>query len=268
VITVDPDDGSLGFSFTAGYARGDVDATLEALFELPGALSSEREKRVAVVFDEFQEVLNLDPNLPALMRAVFQSQPDVSHLYVGSNRSMMEKLFNDANEPFWRSARQIELGVIDPAHFTPFIHDRFAATERGIEGDVVAAILETTRGHPYGTQELCYAVWEETPERDVARRPQLEAGLERVLRSENAHFTYVWESSSGVQRRTLQALAAEPASAITSDDYRRRHALPGSSSLQRALDSLLEDELVAKEGRGSYRIAEPFLAEWIRRYGS
>jgi hypothetical protein len=35
--------------------------------------------------------------------------------------------------------------------------------------------------------------------------------------------------------------------------------------VQRALERLVEDELVAKDGRGEYRIAEPFLAEWLKR---
>jgi DNA-binding IclR family transcriptional regulator len=63
----------------------------------------------------------------------------------------------------------------------------------------------------------------------------------------------------------LQALAQEPLHAITSADVRRRHGLPGSSSVQRALDALQQDELVAKERPGAYRIAEPFLREWVLR---
>ena len=57
----------------------------------------------------------------------------------------------------------------------------------------------------------------------------------------------------------LQALAAESATAVMSAEYRARHGLPGSSSLQ----NLVEDELVRKLGPGRYRIAEPFLAEWL-----
>jgi uncharacterized protein len=268
VMTVDPNDGSLGFSFTAGHASSDIDATLEKLLELPAELSAERGRRTALVFDEFQEVLDLDPNLPGLMRAVFQSQPEVAHVYLGSKRSMMEKLFSDANEPFWRSAKQMELDVIAPAAFAPFIRERFEAAGRAVESEVVARVLETTRGHPYGTQELCYALWEETQPGETATATQLEAALDHVLRSENAHFTRIWDEASRVQRATLQALAKEPLHSITSDEFRRRHGLPGSSSIQRALDALLDEELVIKEKPGAYRIAEPFLAEWILRFGT
>jgi len=267
-ITVDPIDGSLGFSFVAGAAPEDVDATIERLLELPAELAADRKRRVALVFDEFQEVLDLDPRLPALMRAVFQSQPDVAHVYLGSKRAMMEKLFNDANEPFWRSAKQMELGVLPRDAFARFIRERFAATGKAIEPWVVERVLDMTGGHPYGTQELCYEIWEETAADAPAGETQLAAGLSRVLRSENAHFTRIWDTVSRTQRLVLQALATEPTRAVTASEYRYRHGLPVSSSVQRALDALAAAELVVKERPGAYRIAEPFLAEWILRYGS
>jgi len=267
VMTVDPLDGSLGFSFRAGHAAEDVDATLEKLFQLPAELSAERKRRACLVFDEFQEVLELDPNLPALMRAVFQTQPDVAHVYLGSKRSIMHGLFNDANEPFWRSAKQMELGVITPEDFAPFIRERFEATGRRVDSAAVDGVLAITRGHPYATQELCYALWEETPSRRPAGTAELDAALDRVLRTENAHFTLIWDQASRVQRAVLQALAAEPLVSATSEDFRHRHGLPGGSSVQRALDALIEDESVLRESAGAYRIAEPFLAEWILRLG-
>ena len=268
VMTLDPQDGSLGFSFTAGHSREDVNATLERLLELPAELAAERGRRVALVFDEFQQVIKLDPGLPALMRAVFQSQPDVSHVYLGSKRSLMEELFNDVNEPFWRSAKHIELGPIPVDAFAVFIAERFLGTGKEAPPAVVDEVLAITWGHPYGTQELCYALWEETPAGGAATAAGLDAAMARVLRSENAYFTHVWEGASRAQRVVLQALAADPPDAATSDEYRRRHGLPAPSSVQRALDALVTDELVARLGPGAYRIAEPFLAEWIRRYGA
>ena len=262
-MTVDPADGAMRFSFTAGYASDDIDATLERLLELPAELGAERKKRVAIVFDEFQEVIELDPRLPALMRAVFQAQPDVSHVYLGSKRSMMSRLFNDVNEPFWRSARQVELGPIAAADFAPFIVSRFRDTGRSIDDDAVALVLEITGGHPYGTQELCYTLWEETAPKRRATTATVADGLARVLRSENAHFTRIWDTVSRVQRLVLQALAAEPSTALTSGEYRRRHGLPAPSSVQKAVDALVDAELVVRDAPGSYRIAEPFLAEWI-----
>lgn len=263
VITVDQD-GSLGFSFQAGHAPSDIDATLEHLFELPARLGAERHRRIALVFDEFQEIVNIDRNLLPLMRSVFQEQPEVAHVYLGSKGHMMRQIFSDTHEPFWRSARQMELGVIPPPVFADFLRTRFEQTGRSIDESVVNEILRMTHSHPYGTQELAYAVWEVTPRGRTAEQVRFDEALRRVLRSENAHFARIWEGASKAQRVTLEALAGDPGDPPLAAAYRRRHNLPGTSTVQRALEALLNDELIERSGDG-YRIAEPFLAEWILR---
>jgi hypothetical protein len=264
IVTVDPTTGKLGFSFDAGRQPQDLDATLERLLELPGQLAAERERKVALVLDEFQEIVDIDPELPKIMRSVFETQPEVAHVYLGSKRHMLERIFDDENEPFWRSAKQMEIGVIAPELFRGYIQAQFERTGRRVEPGVVDRVLAATLGHPYATQELCYFLWEETPEGGVADDERYEAALERLLRAEHAHFGLVWEKAARAQRVVLQALAREPGRPLAGE-YRRRHGLPGPSSVQRALDALRRDELVARTSDGEHRIAEPFLADWLRR---
>jgi hypothetical protein len=260
-VTVDPDDGALSFSFDASAAPEDIDATLEHLLRLPAQLAAERGRRVALVFDEFQEVTDIDKGLPRLMRSVFEEQPEVAHVYLGSRRHTMRRLFSDENEPFWRSAKLVELGVIDPAKFAPFLDERFRASGRTISPAAVERLLAITGGHPYATQELAYFLWQETPRRRQATVERLEVALAKVLRSEHAHFSLVWERAAGGQRQVLQALAREPGAPLAAE-YRRRHGLPAPSSVQKALATLEREELVARV-EGTVRIVEPFLREWI-----
>lgn len=262
-VNVDPDSGRLTFGFDATQRAEDLHATIERLLTLLGELAAERKRRVAIVFDEFQDVVEIDPALPRLMRAVFQEQPEVAHVYLGSRRHMMRRLFSDENEPFWRSAKPVELGVIPRAPFAAFIARRFAETGQDIDDDAIEAILEITDGHPYATQELCYFLWQAALSTATATRAHLDEALAGVLRSENAHFTTVWDYASSQQRLLLQALADEPGRVLT-NDYRRRHELPSASTTQSAVSALERDELVANE-RGFVRIVEPFLTEWIQR---
>lgn len=95
IMEVSPDDGSLRFSFEAGRRKSDIDETIERLLEVPGELAAERGRRVVLILDEFQEIVELDPKLPNLMRAVFQTQPEVGHIYLGSKRHLLEKIFSD-----------------------------------------------------------------------------------------------------------------------------------------------------------------------------
>ena len=261
-VSVNPENGAYHFSFGIDHSPTDLEATLERLLELPAELAADEGRRVALIFDEFQEVEMIDPGLPKLMRTVFEQQPEVAHVYLGSRRHMMERLFNDINEPFWHSAKKVELELIEPGRFAGFIGARFRATNKEIGDQALDGLLARTGGHPYATQELCYFLWEQTPFDGTAGPEELDAALAGVLRSENAHFQVRWGEASAAQKLVLSALAKEPGRPLTGA-YRARHELPGPSTVQTALDVLRDRELIARESRGSYRIAEPFLKDWI-----
>jgi hypothetical protein len=98
-------------------------------------------------------------------------------------------------------------------------------------------------------------------------RDVVEAALRSVLRAENAHFTLLWVKISRAQRLVLQALASEPGR-VQSSQYRIKFGLPAASSVQRAIEALTADELVAKRSDGAYQIVEPFLKEWVLGFAS
>jgi hypothetical protein len=175
----------------------------------------------------------------------------------------MEAIFNNANEPFWRSAKPIELAPIPTEPFAAFLTDRLRSGGREVDPEAVGELLACTGGHPYATQELAYFLWEETPSGDVVSSRRLRFALDAVLRSEHAHFSLLWEDLSAAQKLILQALAVEPGRPYTGE-YRQRHNLPATTNVQKALGALERREVIAGD-KGAYRIAEPFLGEWIVR---
>jgi hypothetical protein len=268
VATINPDTGSLSFSFAGRSSGPDLDATLEGLLALPARLAAERRRSVALVLDEFQEVIGIDPGLMKLMRSVFQEQPEVAHVYLGSKRHMMTRIFDDENEPFWRSAKQMELGPIAPDLFVAYAAGRFTQTGKALGHAAGEGALRITGGHPYATQELMYFLWEATAAGGRAGEAELERALEATLRSEHTHFSLLWERAAAAQRMVLQALAEEAPARPLSADYQQRHGLPSTATVQTAVAALVRAEHVTRRGRGTYAIAEPFLAEWIARFES
>ena len=195
------------------------------------------------------------------MRAVFQQQPEVAHLYLGSKRHMMQRIFSDENEPFWRSAKQMQLGVIAPEQFAGLHQRALRGNRRRIRPEGVDHALAITRGHPYGTQELCYFLWQrwgaERPASSRSRRRSRTCCARRTRTSGS--------SGGGRRRRSAPAPGARPGAGPPAQrEYRRRFALPGPSTVQKALRPWSGDELVARDG-GFAAISEPFLAEWIVR---
>jgi AAA+ ATPase superfamily predicted ATPase len=264
-MEVDPDDATLRFSFEPGRRKSDIDDTIEKLLELPAELAAERKRRVAVIFDEFQEIVALDKRFPNLMRAVFQAQPEVGHVYLGSKRHILERIFSDENEPFWRSAKRLEIGMISPAEWRPFIRQRFSDSDKEITDEALKRLLAATGGHPYATQELAYFIWELVPTGHRAHDADVEQALGKALRSEHNHFANLWDDATHHQRLLMLALSEEPSSALYSESYHGRHELPSNPSLQRALGGLVRKEIVGRNEDGDYCVIEPFLAEWLER---
>jgi hypothetical protein len=263
-ITLDPHDASVSFSFQPGGRPADVDATIEELLALPGRIASERNRKVALVLDEFQEITEIDRHYPRLMRAVFQTQPEVAHVYLGSKRHLLERIFNDANEPFWRSAKRLELGPIPKEDFAAYLHRRFAETGRTITDAAADELLDRTGGHPYATQQLAYFVWDVVPRGKPARTEEIAEAVDRLVDAEHNHFSLLWEESTRNERLLLLALAAEPGRPFA-EAYRRAHGLPAATNVQRSLASLRRRELVARRDDNLYAIAEPFLDAWLER---
>lgn len=264
-IEVDPRDGGLTFAFQGGRRRQAIDDTIEELLALPGQIGAERKRRVALVFDEFQEIVSLDPRFPNLMRAVFQAQPDVAHVYLGSRRHVLDRIFDDRNEPFWRSAKRTELGPIAPAKFARFLRKRFDVTDRAIDDAAINRLLEASGGHPYATQELAYFVWELVPTGHYAHVADVERAVAQALRSEHNHFAKLWEDAPHTQRLLMLALAVEPTVAVYANEYEERHELPSKPTLQTALAGLVKKEVVGRNADGEHAIVEPFFAEWLKR---
>ena len=263
-IEVDADDGNVRFTFEPSRRAADIDDTIERLLELPGEIAAARRRRAVLVFDEFQEVVRLDETLPNTMRAVFQTQPDVSHVYLGSRRQVIDAIFSDRNEPFWRSAKQMTLGRIAPEELAAFVSDRFALTDRAIDEDAIDVLAALTDGHPYATQELAYFTWELVPHGHAAHAADVTQALRQVLRAEHNNLARVWEGATQNERLVLLALREEPGG-VYAQEYRNRHGLPAAASVQRAVAALERDDLVERMPEGGWRIVEPFLEDWLVR---
>ena len=126
----------------------------------------------------------------------------------------------------------------------------------------MARLLEAS-GHPYGTQELAYFVWELVPPGGEATVLDIEEALIRVLRSEHNHFARLWDDASPPQRLLMLALADEPARSIYSPLPQPPRATGNPDPASR-LAGLVKKELVGPDHEGDYCVVEPFLAEWLR----
>jgi hypothetical protein len=259
-------DGSPSFEFAAAPGTTDIDQTIDRLLELPAEIAKRRQRQVVTVFDEFQEIVVLDAELPARMRALFQFQHDVAHVYLGSRQHLLRKVFTDTNSPLYNSAKVFPLGPIERGPFSRFIAERFASTGVGITDEAIARLLDITGGHPHDTQKLGYFTWSLAENQDApASVDTVERAFATAITTDTARYTELWDGLTTNQRRLLEAISqARPAEEVLSEDFRRRRRLGAYATAERALDSLVERRLVEREGRSRVFVPDVFLRQWLR----
>ena len=259
-VTIDPG-GMPRFEFSAGQRSRDIDRTIEDLLALPGHIAADRHRHVAIIFDEFQEVLSIDPHLPSVMRAVFQTQGDVAHAFLGSRTSPDAGGVRRQNQPLYKMAKPIVLKPIGHDAFAAFIHTR-SPSRAANRNPASTAGTGDNRGHPHDTQELCYFLWSMVQGAHlpaVAGAVVVDTALDQVLDAESAHYTDALGWAGRHQRLLFLALAAEPG-ALFSESYRRLHRLGPASSVQRSLARLIQREIVEQASSGDHVVADVFCA--------
>jgi AAA+ ATPase superfamily predicted ATPase len=259
-------DGTPAFEFTAAPGSTDIDQTIDRLLELPQEVAKRRKHQAVIVLDEFQEIIALDSELPARMRATFQFQPDVAHVYLGSRQHLLRNVFTDSNSPLYNSAKVFPLGPIARDAFSRFIAERFAFTGVVITHEAIAHLLDITDGHPHDTQKLGYFTWALADSQNApASVDSVDQAYVTAITTDTARYTEVWDGLTTNQRRLLEAVGqARPAEEVLSEDFRRRHRLAAYATAERALESLVERGLVEREGRSRVFVPDVFLRQWLR----
>jgi hypothetical protein len=260
------DHGHTQIAFEAGSAgTPNLDALLEQLFQEPETIAKAgKKKRLVVILDEFQDLMELGPTLLRQLRAVIQHQQHVSYALLGSRQALLRKAVHDRSAPLLKMARPYPLGPLPREEFATFLLARFRASGRPVPKDAVFALIDFTRAHPNDTQEAAHFLWE-VALLPLSSQELVSTAIDRVLDAEAAQMTVLWHDSAPAQRNLLVALVEWGGRNIYSEEYRRHANLGAATTVQRAIQTLLERELVDLDAGGSYFIKERFFEEWIRR---
>ncbi|WP_461864471.1 AAA family ATPase [Thermococcus sp.] len=252
---------NLGVEFAVGEER----VAFEEAVKLPKRLAEITGKRVVVVFDEFQEVANLGKDVLPKMRAEFQKHENVTYVFVGSKQGMMREIFQSPSSPFYNFGMHMILRRIPEEKFRPFIEGKFRESGIEVSEGLISSLLRITKGHPHYTQMLCYRLWLNAilSGKNSASEEDLGRAVEEILNETGEFFEEIWDSLTINQRRILVAIARNEKD-IYSRDFLNRYGFERASTVQAALRTLKEKELIVRENRG-YLIENPLLGLWILR---
>jgi len=253
--------GSPSFSLEQQNIQSQSD--IETILNIPDVIAKKTKKKICIAFDEFQEIERIDKFIINWMRSAFQNQQNVSYIFLGSKQSMMRTIFSSVNSPFYEFAVKMDIKPISNNDLSDFIKNKFKLAGLTIKENTINNILLKSGGHPHFTQYFSSVVFDHI--RNGANQDSKDFTknwLDTIINSQSMIFQNIYDQLNKNQRKVLIALADVQNSELFSNETRQQFKLPTSSSLNTTIKSLINKDLINKEGK-NYKIINPVLKEWI-----
>lgn len=264
--------GSIGYDPINGLPTfdiklGDIHApelTLEEIFRY----LEQADKPCVFAIDEFQQIaLYPEKNVEALLRAHIQKMNNCLFIYAGSNRHILENMFNSAAKPFYNSAEQIYLDCIPKDVYTAFANEQFSKAGRKILPEAVSLAYDLFEGHTYYVHNVLHNAFAYLNADKVIDESDIHETLSNILEEKGRTCASVMNQLNFQQKETLIAIAKEgKARGVTSVAFVKKHALKSPSSVQYAISALLDKQLLTyqnEERTKTYSVSDRFLEMWI-----
>lgn len=261
-VSIDPTSGSPTVSVDARLAAepDSAESVLDAL------IAQTAKRKVCVVLDEFQDILDLDDGerMLAVLRSRIQLDSRTPYVFLGSVQNRMSDIFWKHSSPFFHSATSLPVGEIDADDFFAFLRNRFATGKRVFPRPLFNEVAARARNIPGFVQELCDAIWQVSSPGDVLGGEALRRGLETIFARERDHYAFALKSLTPLQARVLAAIAERGGRELCSAAFLERADTRNATSVKKAVAKLVREDIVYFF-EGEYRLGNPFFGEWMKR---
>jgi hypothetical protein len=238
------------------------------IFALPGELTRNGGFRMAICLDEFQQITQFNGGaVENVIRNQVQEQRGVGYVFAGSQPSLMQEMLS-ASRPFHKAGPQIFLDKISVADWREFIAGQFRKRGRAIDEAAMGILLAAADLIPYDVQRIAHELWDaaELQNKSQLTAVDVETVVQALVSGQSTYFELLWEQLAARQRAAAQALAARGASQIYSQAVREEYRLGPASTVQKALQSL-DDRDILDRYQGNYFFLDPLFPLWIKRRG-
>ena len=250
-ISTNPMTNNFEVSFNP-FSKENNDMILEDVLQLVNKVSTEK-KRVILIFDEFQEIKEIEKGLDKKLRGILQLQDKINCIFLGSQESMMEEIFNDKKSPFYHFGLIMQLKRIPEDEFFQFLNERFIKITSQSES-ISHEILQVTHCHPYYTQQLAFQTWDAIQYQKISDNVVNQA-IEQLVQMHDLDFERFWINFNKTDRNTLMLLAQGKSPMM----QRETSTSTSFSSLKR----LTKNGYAIKTD--TYEIEDPFFQRWIQQ---
>lgn len=223
-------------------------------------LSLKVNKKMVLFFDEFQCIreITVDHAMEGVFRQVAQQTKSISFIFSGSNRHLLNELFEDRNRPFYKLCERITLDRISEDKYTPHIQAAAKTKWKTIfSSEELQMIFMKSQRHPYYLNLLCSRLFSNK------KKPSSEEisntwGL--YITEERSNVASELDLLSKNQKKLLIILAREQGTNEPLGQKFIKISNISKASLDQSLKFLEKRDYVYQDASGYYKVLDPLIA--------
>lgn len=245
----------LSLNFAPQY----TESTLDEIF----TYISQSQRNCYIAFDEFQQVTEYpEKNVEALLRTHIQKMNNAHFVFSGSRLHMMMEMFNSPKHPFYRSTEKLNLGTLDEAVYYSFAEEKLKEKDVSLPYDAFHELYSMVDGVTWYIQAVLNRLYRLTNKTVTVK--DMNEVIIKIILSEEEDYKRLFHLLTANQANLLLAIAREGSVAEPmSGQFLRKHQLKSTSSVQRALKYLADEEYIYLSERG-YIIYDRFFGIWLK----
>lgn len=176
------------------------------ILQLPERISKQKNIKMVVCIDEFQNIAHFDNPLAfqKKLRSQWQHHQIATYVIYGSKQHMMTQLFEHKSMPFYKFGDVLFLQKIDNSHWKKYIVKKFRSTEKKISNTQASKLAQLVENHSYFVQQFANIVWINT--KHVCDEAIIEDSLNLLLDQHELLFMKEIDYLSNTQVNFLKAV--------------------------------------------------------------
>jgi AAA+ ATPase superfamily predicted ATPase len=250
-----------------GIGLGEITQPENTLDEILNYLESS-DKVCVVAIDEFQRIANFEEdNIEALLRTKIQHLKNTQFVFAGSERHLLEGIFNDPSRPFYNSVVFMQLLPIEKSKYVSFCQRLFSLYEKSVSEALISRLYDCFQGITWYMQLSMNEAFTMAERGGYVGEETYEQILNHMVDSKRFTFEDRYATLTEKQKSVLLAIAAEFPKELnlTSQEFISKYKLKTASSVQTAVKGLTEKGIL-NDSHGTKRPADLLFIMWLKKF--
>lgn len=233
---------------------------LEQIFEY----IKQSEKPCIIAIDEFQQITYYpEKNVEALLRTYIQQCNNAHFVFSGSERHLLSEMFNSPARPFFASTSSFPLDRLPLNKYTAFVINHFENDNKIIIPEMVEYVYNRFEGVTWYIQKVFNQLYSSMQKGESCTKDMINQTINIIINDNSSNYEDLLYQLTARQKQLLIAINREgKATELTSSKFIKKYHLSAASTIQTAVKSLMERQLVTRH-LGFYEVYDKFLSLWL-----